>query len=65
MTEKEFYNELAPSILDLQSECPKLTEAEFCSYREHMMDEFKQPGIVHDFMEAVFSMVYKNVFQTA
>lgn len=65
MTEKKFYNEFAPSILELQSECSKLSEAEFCCFQEQMMDEFKQPGIVHDFMEAVFSMVCKNVFQTA
>ncbi len=41
MSGKEFHNEFTPLIRELQNECSKLSEAEFCCFQEQMMDEFK------------------------
>jgi hypothetical protein len=65
MTYKEFCAEIAPSVLELQSECSKMTKTEFSDYRKRVMQEVGGQELSERFMAAVFDMIYRNVFQTA
>ncbi|MCI8577377.1 MAG: hypothetical protein HFG64_07645 [Lachnospiraceae bacterium] len=62
MAYKEFCAEIAPSVLELQDECSKLTEAEFSDYRMRVMQEIGGQELSDKFMTAVFDMIYNNVF---
>lgn len=62
MTYKEFCVEIAPSILELQSECSKMTETEFSDYRKMVMQEVGGQELSGRFMAATFDMIYNKVF---
>ncbi|MCI8510826.1 MAG: hypothetical protein HFE83_02370 [Lachnospiraceae bacterium] len=65
MTYKEFCDEITPSILELQDECSKMDSAEFETYRKVVIKQVGKMDITRDFMNGVFDMIYRNVFQTA
>ena len=53
MAYKEFCGMLAPSIL------------EFEDYRKEVLRKIGKADITSDFMNGIFDMIYRNVFQTA
>lgn len=67
MTYREFCDELAPIVVDLQNECKKMTEEDFNSFREKVLLEIQknQSSISDKFMVAVFDMIHNNIFKAA
>ena len=65
MAYKEFRGMLAPSILELQNECAQMNSEEFEDYRKEVLRKIGKADITSDFMNGIFDMIYRNVFQTA
>lgn len=64
MTYKEFGDKITPSVFALQNECSKMTKDEFEDYRRRVMQEVGRIDIVRDFMNHIYDLIYRNVFQT-
>ncbi|MCI9101821.1 MAG: hypothetical protein HFG47_00680 [Lachnospiraceae bacterium] len=64
MTYKEFSDKITPSVLKLQDGCANMTEAEFEDYRKVVMQEVGKIDITRDFMNSIFDMIHRNIFQT-
>ncbi len=64
MTYREFCNEIALSVVELQNECRKMTEDEFKDFQNRVLQEIREnaPTISVKFMKAIFNMIHKNIF---
>lgn len=65
MTYGQFYAKTMPSVLELQEQCKFMTEKEFLSFREKVLQDTYSGShqIVNEFVNAVFGVIYKNIFQ--
>lgn len=64
MTYREFCNEIAPLVVELQAQCKGMTEEDFDSYRWQVLKEIRNnaPGISENFITAVLDLIYKKIF---
>lgn len=59
MTYSEFCDQIAPSVLELEKECSKMSLKEFKEFREDVMHE---AGKQNYSMSAVLDMIYGHLF---
>lgn len=62
MSYREFCEQIAPSVLELQNECSKLSEEEFNEFRKDVMCEVGEQNLSMRFMTAVLDMIYDKLF---
>ncbi len=63
MTYSEFCDQIAPSVLELEKECSKMSLEEFKEFREDVMHEVKKQNLNQSFMRAAFDVIYGNLFE--
>lgn len=63
MSRKEFCEMIAPSVMELQTECGKMTEKEFMDFKKDVLLELENQRKPLVFMTAVIDMIYGNLFQ--
>lgn len=61
MSNSEFCKEIAPTVLELQYECSKLTEKGFVEFRESVLQESN--GIVQTFMKMVLDDIHHSLLE--
>lgn len=62
MSYGEFCKQIAPSVLELQKECSKMSEDEFNEFRKDVMCEVGEQNLSMRFMTAIFDMIYDKLF---
>lgn len=62
MTYSEFCDQIAPSVLELEKECSKISLEEFKEFREDVMHEAGKHNYSKKFMSAVLDMIYGHLF---
>ena len=62
MSYHEFCKQIAPSVLELQDECRKMSEEEFNEFRESVMHEVRKQKLSTQFMAAVLDLIYAELF---
>lgn len=67
MSYEEFCDMIAPSVVRMQDEARKMSESEYRAFRKSAIRKIRNdfPGICEKFMEALFDLIQKNVFQAA
>lgn len=63
MTYREFCNEIAPQVIELQNECRNMSLEEFQVFREDIMKVSAKSDLSKKFMTAVLDMIEKNIFE--
>ena len=62
MSYHEFCKQIAPSVLELQDECRKMSEEEFNEFRKDVMSEVGKQKLSMQFMTAVFDLIHGKLF---
>lgn len=63
MTYREFCNEIAPQVIELQNECRNMSLEEFQVFREDIMKVSAKSDLSKKFMTVVLDMIEKNIFE--
>ena len=62
MSYREFYEQVAPSVLELQTQCRKMSKAEFNKFRKDVMCEVDRQKPDTQFMAKVFELIHDELF---
>mgnify|MGYP000078622385 CR=1 FL=1 len=55
MSYREFYEQVAPSVLELQKECSRMSKAEFNEFRKNVMCEVNRQNLIYNLWQPYLS----------